>query len=217
MKKKINCILFDLDGTLIESGPDLLDSLNYVLIKNRIPEIPKDIIGNLVGGGAANMILKAYNYYKLDIEKEKLEILVNEFLDFYSFNCSKKTLPYENVSTTLDALFLKKIIMCVCTNKKQYLAEKILADLHLNKYFEIILGSNPRLRLKPDCEMLKFLIRKIGVNTDNILMVGDSENDIIPSNLLGIKSVFVNYGYGKIYNSKPSFTIQNFNQILDLI
>ena len=215
MKKKIECIFFDLDGTLIESGPDLLDSLNYVLIKNKMPEIPKVIIGNLVGGGAANMLKKAYKHFNKEINKNEIDLLVSQFLDFYSINCSKKTTLYEAVGSTLEKLKLKGIKMCICTNKKQYLAEKIILDLGVNNFFSLILGSTHKMELKPNSEMLRFLINKLNLNVENIMMVGDSDNDIIPSNELGITSVFVEYGYGDLFNSKPTYKIKNFKQLLD--
>ena len=217
MKKKIECIFFDLDGTLIESGPDLLDSLNYVLLKNKMPEIPNGVIGNLVGGGAANMLKKAYKHFNKEINKNEIDLLVSQFLDFYSINCSKKTTLYEAVESTLEELKLKGIKMCICTNKKQYLAEKIILDLGVNNFFSIILGSTDKIKLKPDSSMLRFLINKLSLNVDEIIMVGDSENDIIPSNELGITSVFVEYGYGDFSNSTPTYKIKNFKQLLDFL
>ena len=215
MKKKIECIFFDLDGTLIESGPDLLDSLNFVLLKNKMPEIPKGVIGNLVGGGATMMLSKAYKYFNKEINKNEMDLLVSQFLEFYSTNCSKKTTLYENVESTLEELKKKGIEMCICTNKKQYLAEKIILDLGVNNFFSIILGSTDKLKLKPDSSMLRFLVNKLNINVEKIMMVGDSENDIIPSNELGVTSTFVEYGYGNFSNSLPTYKIKNIKQLLD--
>lgn len=217
MKKIFKCILFDLDGTLIQSGPDLLDSLNFILEKNKIPQISSNTIGNLVGGGAANMIEKAYKFNNIKIKPKEIIDLVDQFISYYSKNCSNKTLPYKNVLPTLKTLKSKEILMCVCTNKKQYLAEKILKDLNLFKYFEIILGSNPSLKMKPDCEMLVSIINELGVDIKNTIMVGDSDNDIIPANKLGINSVFATYGYGEIGNLSPTAKIRDFSEILEFI
>ena len=115
----------------------------------------------------------------------------------------KKTTLYDAVESTLEELKLKGIKMCICTNKKQYLAEKILLDLGVNNFFSIILGSTDKIKLKPDSSMLRFLINKLNLNVDEIMMVGDSENDIIPSNELGLTSVFVEYGYGDFLIQHP--------------
>ena len=126
----------------------------------------------------------------------------------------KKTTLYDAVESTLEELKLKGIKMCICTNKKQYLAEKILLDLGVNNFFSIILGSTDKIKLKPDSSMLRFLINKLNLNVDEIMMVGDSENDIIPSNELGITSVFVEYGYGDFSNSTPTYKIKKIQTII---
>ena len=85
----------------------------------------------------------------------------------------------------------------------------------MNNFFSIILGSTDKIKLKPDSSMLRFLINKLNLNVDEIMMVGDSENDIIPSNELGLTSVFVEYGYGDFSNSTPTYKIKKFKQLLD--
>ena len=91
MNKLIKCILIDLDGTLINSGPDLIDSLNHVLKKNKLEIIDENIIGSLVGGGARAMIQKAYNHLEKKLPEKKMESMVFDFLDFYYQNCDKKS------------------------------------------------------------------------------------------------------------------------------
>ena len=81
----------------------------------------------------------------------------------------------------------------------------------MNNFFSIILGSTDKIKLKPDSSMLRFLINKLNLNVDEIMMVGDSENDIIPSNELGLTSVFVEYGYGDFSNSTPLIKLKNSN------
>ena len=214
---KIQSIFFDLDGTLVHTGPDLVKSLNYLLIKNKLPKVSLDLIDDLVGGGAKQMIKKGFNFFNKHIKNEDMEFLVDEFLIYYEKNCSVKSLPYEGVIKTLEKMHSLKINLYVCTNKKQHLAEKVLKELKLSKYFSYILGSRPNLKLKPNIEMLNYLIQKSKCSTKNILMIGDSVNDIQPSNELGIKSVYVKYGYGNLKDLQPNYQVERFNQILSLI
>ncbi len=217
MNKKVKCILIDLDGTLIDSGPDLMNALNFVLKKENIPSINKNVIGQLVGGGAKSMIEKAYHHLKIDIPENKMNFMITDFLDFYFQNCHIKSKLYPNVEKTLKAIkpFFK---IAVCTNKKQYITNKILQKYKIEKYFDFVLGSGPELKLKPDIAMLKHCAKKLNVETQNCMMVGDSENDIAPANILLMNSVFVSYGYGKLKNRlKPNFTINNFDQIIGIL
>ncbi len=201
MNKNFKCVVFDLDGTLIDSGPDLLDSLNFVLKKNNHRVIHKDVIGNLVGGGAEAMIRKGYAFLEEKIEDKMIPKLVDTFIQYYQNNCTKKTKLYPNIMKILIFLKKKNIKVCICTNKKQFLAEKIIQNMGLNKYFDVIIGSQKSLRLKPHSDMLKKCIDRVNVKSSETIFVGDSLNDIVPANELGISSVFVTYGYGTMDSS----------------
>ena len=216
MNKKIKCILIDLDGTIINSGPDLIDSLNFVLRNQNIKPVESRIIGTLVGGGAKAMIMRAYQNLKL---KPPLNIdsLVEEFLEFYFENCSNRSFLYPNVFNTLRKL-KSKFKIALCTNKKQFITEKILMDFKIKDFFDCVLGSNSKIKLKPDTEMLEYCLSECHVEPEQAIMIGDSSNDIIPAKTLGMKSIYVTYGYGKIENSiKPDYVIDCFNEVLKVI
>ena len=216
MNKKIKCILIDLDGTIINSGPDLIDSLNFVLRNQNIKPVERSIIGSLVGGGAKAMIIRAYENLKL---KPPLNIdsLIKDFLEFYFDNCSKRSFLYPNVFNTLKDL-KSKFKIALCTNKKQFITEKILIDFKIEDFFDCVLGSNSKIKLKPDTEMLEYCLNEFNIIPEQAIMIGDSSNDIIPAKTLGMKSIFVTYGYGKIEKSiKPDYTIDCFNEVLKII
>ena len=216
MNKKIKCILIDLDGTIIDSGPDLIDSLNFVLRNQNIKPVEKSIIGSLVGGGAKAMIIRAYQNLKL---KPPLNIdsLIEDFLEFYFDNCSKRSFLYPNVLNTLKEL-KSKFKIALCTNKKQFITEKILMDFKIKDFFDCVLGSDSKIKLKPDTEMLEYCLNECHVAPEQAIMIGDSSNDIIPAKALGMKSIYVTYGYGKIENSiKPDYVIDSFNEVLKII
>ena len=197
MNKNFKCVIFDLDGTLINSGPDLLNSLNYVLAQNNLEKIDKNVIGNLVGGGAEAMIKKGYNHLNAYLDEKKIPFLVNLFINHYYKNCTKETTLYDGVLDILKFL-KKKTYICLCTNKKQFLAERILEELEIKNFFDFILGSDGKTPLKPEIEMPKKCLDKFQVAANQVVFVGDSENDILPAKQLGMFSVHVTYGYGKL-------------------
>ncbi len=214
MNKNFKCVAFDLDGTLIDSGPDLLDSLNFVLQKNHLNTIDSSIIGNLVGGGAEAMIRRGYAYLNKKLEEKIIPELINQFLEYYESNCTKKTKLYPNILEILKSLKEKEIKICICTNKRQYLAEKIIKELQIDNFFDVIVGSQKSIQLKPSTEMLEIFLKKLLLRPKDVIFIGDSTKDIIPANILGMTSVFVKYGYGKIKESnKADFQISNAKEL----
>lgn len=214
MNKNFKCVAFDLDGTLINSGPDLLDSLNFVLQNNHLNTINSSIIGNLVGGGAEAMIRRGYAYLNKKLDEKIIPELINQFLEYYESNCTKKTKLYPNILEILKSLKEKEIKICICTNKRQYLAEKIIKELQIDNFFDVIVGSQKSIQLKPSTEMLEIFLKKLLLKPKDVIFIGDSTKDIIPANILGMTSVFVKYGYGKIKESnKADFQISNAKEL----
>ena len=217
MNKKLNTFIIDLDGTLINSGPDLIDSLNFVLKKHNIQIVEKEVIGSLVGGGAKAMLEKAFKYLDIKIDENNLSIMIKDFIEFYYDNCCKKSFLYPEVLNTLEFLYKKKIKLGLCTNKRQFLTEKILKELNIDIFFDYVIGSQKGIKLKPNSEMLEMTLSNLNSNPEESVMVGDSSNDIIPGKKIGMKTVFVTYGFGKICNAKPDFIKNNFNEILEIL
>lgn len=216
MNKNFKCVIFDLDGTLIDSGPDLASSLNYVLRKQGFEDVKPSILGDLVGGGAEMMIRKGFDHIKAKFDEKKVQIYISQFLEYYYNNCTNQTKLYVGVETTLKYLKKRNIKVCLCTNKKQYLTDKIIKEFELENYFDFILGSSEKLEMKPSVQMLEFCSQKLQVNSsEQCVMIGDSDNDIIPANKLNMTSIYVRYGYGKL--SKNLFASYEANEIKEII
>tara|TARA_B100000900_G_C20486238_1_gene677574 strand:- start:212 stop:877 length:666 start_codon:yes stop_codon:yes gene_type:complete len=217
MNKLIKCLIIDLDGTLLHSGPDLIDSLNFTLKRHNLNIISDNVIGSLVGGGARAMIEKAFIYLRKNSKDYNIELMINDFIEFYYDNCSNKSIIYPTVIKSLRIL-KQKFKICICTNKRQNLTEKIINEFGIEKYFDFVLGSSENLKLKPDTEMLNHILEKLTFDPSQCLMIGDSSNDIIPANKLGMKSIFVEYGYGQLtLNSIPNYKIDKFIKITQIL
>ena len=218
MNKNFKCVIFDLDGTLIDSGPDLANSLNYVLKRQGFKGVNQSILGSLVGGGAEMMIRKGFDHLQVKIDEKKVENYIFQFLEYYYNNCTNQTKLYEGVENTLKYLKKENIKVCLCTNKKQYLTNKIIKEFNLEYYFDFILGSSKELQMKPSIQMLEFCLKKLEINSsEQCVMIGDSDNDILPANKLNMTSIYVRYGYGKLSkNIVASYEVNKIREIIDI-
>ena len=160
------------------------------------------------------MIRRGYAYLNKKLDEKIIPELINQFLEYYESNCTKKTKLYPNILEILKSLKEKEIKICICTNKRQYLAEKIIKELQIDDFFDVVVGSQKSIQLKPSTEMLEIFLKKLLLKPKDVIFIGDSTKDIIPANILGMTSVFVKYGYGKIKESnKADFQISNAKEL----
>ena len=218
MNKNFKCVIFDLDGTLIDSGPDLASSLNYVLKKQGFESVNQSVLGSLVGGGAEMMIRKGFDHIQVKIDEKKVKMYISQFLEYYYNNCTNQTKLYEGVESTLKYLKKENFKVCLCTNKRQHLTNKIIKEFKLEGYFDFILGSSEELQMKPSVQMLEFCLKKLKINSPKqCVMIGDSDNDILPANKLNMTSVYVRYGYGKLSKKiVASYEVNKIKEIIDI-
>lgn len=216
-------IIFDLDGTLINSAPDLTLAVNYTLKKIGRDTFDSDLIHRWVGNGALKLVQRALSG-KRDVTEDLDEILVQKaleiFLKFYAKNLCNETLPYPHVSSTLCSLKEKGYRLTIVTNKPFAFVEPILNGLGLNGLFELILGGDSLSKKKPDPAPLLHVCETLSVSVDDTLMVGDSKNDIQAANACNMHSVGVTYGYNygeDIAVYKPSHIINDFSELLDVL
>lgn len=189
-------IVYDLDGTLVDSAPDLLHTLNTVLNRFGYPQTDPDEIGNLVGNGAKAMLTRAFSLMGKPQEPAVLDHLFDEFLNHYVDNLTRHgTAPYPHVVEVLDAFDQAGVAQGICTNKFQTGAEGLLAELNLTRYFPAVLGGNALSVRKPDPLHVTETVRRLGGTLDKAVMVGDSKNDSAAAQAAGIPVILVSYGY----------------------
>ena len=186
-------ILFDLDGTLVDTAPDLMGAHNHVMKKFGFHQKELADIKHLAGRGAWVMMQRSFREEITD-EKVKKE-MVKEFIDHYAKNIDKGSVPIKGVVDFLKWATSKKISMAVCTNKQERLAVDLLKKIKLAEYFEYIAGCDTFDFNKPDPRHLTNVVEIIGGNINKTIMVGDSEVDSQSAYNAKVPFILVEDGY----------------------
>ena len=190
---QIYTILFDLDGTLVDTAPDLIEAHNHVMKKYGHKQKRLSDIKSLAGRGAWVMMQRSF---KNEIKDEKTKKkMVDEFIDFYSKNINNQSKPIRGIFEFLDWAKSKNISMGVCTNKREVLAIDLLKKINLYKYFEYVAGADTFEFNKPDPRHLTGVIEIIGGDLSKSIMVGDSEVDSNSAYNANLPFVLVKGGY----------------------
>ena len=187
----IKLILFDLDGTLVNSSVDITNALNYAIAPSGLEKVTVEKTIGMVGEGLTKLIEKVVGEEKRAMVPE----VVDRFLSFYSEHLADFTLPYTGVKATLARLagYRKAVI----SNKRELLSERLLDKLGLAVYFDAVLGSDSVDERKPSPKPIFFLIDKFSVRPEETIIVGDSAFDIEAGRAAGIRTVAVTYGFGE--------------------
>ena len=215
---QIYTILFDLDGTLVDTAPDLMDAHNHVMKKFGHKEKKLSDIKSLAGKGAWVMMQRSF---RQEIENEKLKKeMTKEFIDFYSQNIDRGSKPINGVMEFLKWAKSKNISMAVCTNKQDRLAVDLLKKLKMYDYFEYVAGSDTFSFNKPDPRHLTNVVEIIQGDIKKTIMIGDSEVDGKSAENANIPFVLVKDGYTEksseeIKHDELIKDFKNFDKIIE--
>ena len=211
-------ILFDLDGTLVDTAPDLMGAHNHVMKKFGYPQKSLDDIKHIAGRGAWIMMQRTF---RDEIKDENLKKeMVKEFINYYAKNIDRGSKPIKGVVKFLEWAKSKQILMAVCTNKQERLAVDLLKKINLSQYFEYISGCDTFDFNKPDPRHLTNVIDIIGGDINKSIMIGDSEVDSQSAYNAKIPFILVEEGYTeKNINEIPHKTLikdfSNFEKIVE--
>ena len=203
-------ILFDLDGTLVDTAPDLMGAHNHVMKKFGFHQKKLSDIKHLAGKGAWIMMQRSF---KEEITDEKLKKeMVKEFIDYYAKNIDKGSKPIQGVVDFLKWAKLKKIAMAVCTNKQERLAVDLLNKINLAEYFDYVAGCDTFDFNKPDPRHLTNVVEILGRDINKTIMVGDSEVDSQSAYSAKLPFILVEGGYTEknINQIQHDISIKNF-------
>jgi phosphoglycolate phosphatase len=188
-------IVFDLDGTLVDTAPDLLASMNHALKHVGLGPIADEGFSKYVGQGARVMLERAYETSGQVPAPETLDELMGHFLDYYQDTMPGLSRPYEHVLDAIGAFRAEGYIAAVCTNKIEANAVRLLEALEIDGLFSAICGQDTFPVRKPDPAHLTGTIAMAGGDPARALMVGDSETDIRTAQAARIPVVAVDFGY----------------------
>jgi len=188
-------VVFDLDGTLIDSAPDLIAALNVIFGREGLPPVAYEAARNLVGGGARAMIERGLAAERRKLATAEVDRLVRDFIDEYAAHIADRSQPFPGVEGALEALAAGGCRLAVCTNKLERLAVRLLDALALAGRFAAICGGDTFGLQKPDPELLRRTIARAGGRCSCAVMVGDSITDIATARAAGVPIVAVDYGY----------------------
>ena len=199
MKQKFT-VLFDLDGTLVDTAPDLMRAHNHVMKQFGYPTKSTEEIRNLVGQGAGAMLGRSIwgqakkEFSKVEDEKIKKE-MVTEFVDFYGKNIIHESTLINGVKEFLQWCKVQNISMAVCTNKQEYLSNDLLKKIGIYDFFEYVAGFDTFEYCKPDPRHLTTVVEILNGDINKTIMIGDSETDANAAKAAEIPMILLEDGY----------------------
>ena len=209
-------LAFDLDGTLVDSAPDLIGTLNVILGEEGLPPLPFDQARPFIGHGARRLLERGFRAQGLEIAPDALEPLFARFVAYYDAHSADLTRPYPGVVRALTELKAAGARLAVCTNKLTGLSIGVLDKLDLAKFFDAVVGADAAPAPKPDPRHLTTAVAAAGGRIDRAIMVGDASTDAGAARTAGVPLVLVSFGYTEIpaADLAPDALIDHFDELV---
>ena len=208
-------VVFDLDGTLVDTAPDLINALNYVLDREGMAPVPLPAARTMIGAGARRMLERGLELDGRAVALEELDRLTRDFIDYYAAHIADASRPFEGLEGALDDLAARGYRFAVCTNKLEWLSKLLLDRLGLSARFAAICGADTFGIAKPDPAILRQTVARAGGEMSSTVMVGDAGPDIGVARRAGVPVIGVEFGYTEvpIADLKPDLLISHMNQL----
>lgn len=208
-------LVFDLDGTLVDTAPDLISALNFVLDREGLAPVPLAKARNMIGAGARKLIERGLELEDRAMSVDDLNRLTRDFIDYYAEHIADASRPFEGLETALDQLEAEGFRFAVCTNKLEWLSKLLLDKLDLSKRFAAICGADTFGVSKPDPVILQQTLARAGGPLSGAIMVGDAGPDVGVARRAGIPVIGVEFGYTDvpIAELKPDRLIGHFREL----
>ncbi|MFZ7174345.1 phosphoglycolate phosphatase [[Pasteurella] aerogenes] len=224
MTKQFKLIGFDLDGTLVNSLPDLALSVNSALVELGLPQAEESLVLTWIGNGADVLSARALDWAKKQtgrsLNEEEILQFKRRFGFYYGENLCNISRLYPNVKETLETLKAQGYILAVVTNKPTKHVQPVLAAFGIDHLFSEMLGGQSLPAIKPHPAPLYYLCGKFGLYPKQVLFVGDSRNDILAAHSAGCPAVGLTYGYNyniPIAEANPDWVFDDFAKILEIV
>lgn len=197
MTKRLT-LVFDLDGTLVDTAPDLTAAMNHVLERAGRPPVPPLEVRHMVGRGAAKLIERGFASTGAPAHPDELKAHVEAFLAYYGANVAVRSAPFDDCRETVAQLKHEGHFLGVCTNKPENLSLALLEALDMRRFFGAVLGADTLPVRKPDPQHLLETIARLGGKRTEAVMIGDSEVDAETAKAAGVPFVCFSFGYSTV-------------------
>jgi phosphoglycolate phosphatase len=208
-------VVFDLDGTLVDTAPDLINALNFVLDREGLPPVPLHAARTMIGAGARRLIERGLELEGRFASLEDITRLTRDFIDYYAAHIADASRPFEGLEAALDELAAQGYRFAVCTNKLEWLSKLLLDRLGLSPRFAAICGADTFGVSKPDPAILQQTVARAGGQLSSTIMVGDAGPDIGVARRAGVPVIGVEFGYTEvpIADLKPDRLIKHMREL----
>ena len=215
----VEALIFDLDGTLVDTAPDLMAATNHIMTLEGRPTVSEVQIRQFVGHGAMDLIKRGFAATGAIPDEVRLKVLHRQFLDYYGDNIATHSQLFSGLVPLLDRAAARGLKMGVCTNKVESLSYKLLNEIGLAKYFTAVVGGDTLPMMKPDPEPYFEVVRRLGVDASRSMMFGDSETDIRTAQNVGVPVVAVSFGYTNQHVSlfNPTHVIDHYDEAWPIV
>ena len=213
MKDKLS-VIFDLDGTLVDTAPDLAQAMNAVLKMHGRGHVPLEDVRQMVGQGARALMAKGMAATGAAADEALLDRLFDEFLAYYIDHIADYSVPFPGMVAQLERCRDAGFAVGICTNKPEAASHRLLDALSLAHHFDAVVGGDSLAVRKPDPEHIHETVRRAGGRAGRAIMVGDSSNDIDAARNASVPVIAVSFGYTQVpvRELQPDVTIDHFDE-----
>ena len=211
----VRTVVFDLDGTLVDTAPDLIAALNYILEREGMPPVPLQSARTMIGAGARRLLERGLELDGRALTVADIDKLTADFIDYYAAHIADASRPFEGLEAALDDLATRGYRFAVCTNKLEWLSKRLLDRLGLSGRFAAICGADTFGVSKPDPAILQQTVVRAGGQLSQAIMVGDAGPDVGVARRAGIPVIGVAFGYTEVPMAelKPDRLIDRMSQL----
>lgn len=207
-------IVFDLDGTLVDTAPDLLGAIDLLLAEKRLPAVPHDLMRPLISHGSRAMLTRALMHLEQSLDASTFDAWWQRYLQLYESHIAVASRPFDGLLPVLDRLTVRGARLAVCTNKLEAMSRTLLRSLGLASRFHAIAGRDTFAVFKPHADHLTGTVRLAGGDPSHAVMVGDSDVDIEAARNAGVPVIAVTFGYVErpVASYGPDATIDHYDE-----
>lgn len=208
-------VVFDLDGTLVDTAPDLIGALNVVLAAEGLPPVPLHEARNMIGGGVRKLLERGLEAEGREVSLAELTRMTDDFIGYYAEHIADDSRPFDGLEAALDELAASGHRLAVCTNKLEWLSRRLLERLNLSPRFAAICGADTFGVSKPDPAILRQTVERARGELSATIMVGDAGPDVGVARRAGVPVIGVSFGYTEvpIADLKPDRLIHHYSEL----